>query len=78
MVIARGLVSQCQQTQLTPSVGNTVNRIIRMNPEIHRIQPGFIADFLSGFIQIKPDLGRIIHFIVLTDNPLIRSNKFVG
>ena len=59
-------------------MGNTVNRIIRMNPEIHQIQPGFIADFLSGFIRMKPDLGRIIRFIVLTDNPLIRSNKFVG
>ena len=74
MFIARGLVSQCQQTPLTPSVGNTVNRIIRMNPEIHRIQPGFMADFLSGFIRIKPDLLRIIRYIVLTDNPLIHSN----
>ena len=59
-------------------MGNTVNRIIRMNPDIHQIQPGFIPDFLSGYIRMKPDLGRIIRFIVLTDNPLIRSKKFVG
>ena len=52
-------------------MGNTVRRIIRMSPDIRQV-------LLSGYIRMNPDLGRIIRFIVLTDNPLIRSNKFVG
>ena len=53
--------------------GNTLNRI-------HRMKPGFTVDLLWIFIRffffrIKHGFIADYSFIVLTDNPLIRSKK---
>ena len=75
MFIARGLVYL--------NVNKTTNAICGQYskpdyPDESGYSPNTTRIYSGFFIRMKPDLGRIIRFIVLTDNPLIRSNKFVG